>query len=158
MRTAVCSFLAMLLLGTVFLPQARADEYNEATKFTFSQAVEVPGRVLPAGTYWFRLLESPSDRSIVMIYNADQSKLCATVLAASAWRNDTTTRTELTFAERRHDKPEAVLRWYYPGLQIGHEFLYPSSEEKHLQRDARQELLLPESGSHQAETVLVHGE
>ena len=156
MRTVLCSWLAMLVLGMVFLPQARADEYNQATKFTFSQPVEVPGRILPAGTYWFRLLDSQANRSIVQIYNSDQSKVYATILAVSAWRDAPSGRTGLTFAERRHDRPEAVLSWYYPGQQIGAEFLYPSREEKHLQRDAQQELLLPQSDSHNATaTVLV---
>lgn len=37
--------------NTVFADQATMDQ---ATKFTFSRSVRVPGKVLAAGTYWFR--------------------------------------------------------------------------------------------------------
>jgi hypothetical protein len=52
---------------------ARADEWNKRTVLTFSQPVEIPGRVLPAGTYTFMLADSMSDRHIVQIFNADGS-------------------------------------------------------------------------------------
>jgi hypothetical protein len=35
----------------------------------FSQPVEVPGAVLPAATYWFKLLDSPDTRNVVQIFN-----------------------------------------------------------------------------------------
>src|SRR5437868_6785478 len=44
------------------LPKARADEWNKQTKMTFTEAFEVPGMVLPAGTYTFALADSNSDR------------------------------------------------------------------------------------------------
>jgi hypothetical protein len=144
MRTVICCLFAMLLLGcTAFPPAAHADEWNQLTRFTFSQPVEVPGRILPAGTYWFQLLESQANRQIVLIYNADQSKIESIALTAADWRYDTTNRTDLTFAERRHDKPEALLTWYYPGQEIGHEFLYPGRLEARFDHDAKQNILVP---------------
>ena len=47
--------IALLLAFLMVLPAARADQANQATKVTFNQAVQIPGRVLPAGTYWFTL-------------------------------------------------------------------------------------------------------
>ena len=41
---------------------AGADEWNKKTVLTFSQPVEIPGHVLPAGTYTFKLVDSMSDR------------------------------------------------------------------------------------------------
>jgi len=58
-----------------------ADEENKAIKLTFSESVEVPGQVLSAGTYWFTLADSESDRNIVQMWNADRTRLVATVLA-----------------------------------------------------------------------------
>jgi hypothetical protein len=52
-----------------------------------------------------------------------------------------TDRTEVTFAERPHSRPEALLKWYYPGLLTGHEFVYPKSEEDELRLDAKQDLV-----------------
>lgn len=161
MRSAVVSLLStMLLVGIFAVPRARADEWDQLTRFTFTQPVEVPGKTLPAGTYWFRLFDSPSNRGVVEIFNADQSRLCATVLTASAWREHSTVRTELSFAERRHDKPEAILSWFYPGDRIGHEFLYPLSEEKRLDRDPEQKFLVPRADSHNPAAIVIvhHGE
>ena len=52
---------ALLSAGSGFYT-ARADEWDKTTKITFSEAVQVPGTVLPAGTYIFKLYDSPSNR------------------------------------------------------------------------------------------------
>jgi hypothetical protein len=51
------------------------------TKLTFSEPVEIPGRVLDAGTYWFTLADSHSDRNIIKIWNADRTQLVTSVIA-----------------------------------------------------------------------------
>jgi hypothetical protein len=130
-----------ILAGAVFLPMARADEYNQMTKLTFSEAVEIPGHVLPAGTYWFVLQNNNADRNIVRVFNEDWSKLEATVMAIPTYRQQATNETEIKFAERPHKKPEALLKWYYPGLLTGHEFLYSGRHEKEFSRDAKQDVL-----------------
>ncbi|MGB2678914.1 MAG: hypothetical protein WAN12_17670, partial [Candidatus Acidiferrum sp.] len=71
---ALFCLLALTLFAATLLPSARADQWNKKTVVTFSQAVEVPGKILPAGTYTFQLLDSPSDRHIVEIFNADGSQ------------------------------------------------------------------------------------
>jgi hypothetical protein len=133
-------FFCFVLAGAVLLPMARADEYNQMTKMTFSEAVEIPGQVLPAGTYWFVLISNTPDRNIVRIFSQDWSKLYATVFAISTDRQQPTNRTEIEFAERPHNKPEALLKWYYPGLLTGHEFLYSHRHEKEFARDAKQDV------------------
>ena len=45
--------LGLLLAFLIMLPVSRALETDRATKLTFSQSVQIPGRTLPAGTYWF---------------------------------------------------------------------------------------------------------
>jgi hypothetical protein len=59
----------------VVLPAARADQSNQATKVTFSQPVQILGRVLPAGTYWFELPEDINEHYLVRIYRADRTVL-----------------------------------------------------------------------------------
>jgi len=55
-----------LLLGlAAFSPLAQAGQWNQRMQFKFNQPIAVPGRVLPAGTYLFVLLRSPSDRLIM---------------------------------------------------------------------------------------------
>jgi len=156
MRKLAGVFIALFMFGGLALvPPARASEWDQMTRFTFRQPVEVPGKILPAGSYWFQLLDSTSNRRTVLIYNGDQSQLSTIVLAAPAWRYLPTGRTELTFAERPHDRPEAILTWYYPGQRSGLEFVYPSQEQKHLEASTREELLLPQAGSSGRPTVIV---
>ena len=112
---SVFLLLAITLLGATVLPSARADTWNKKTIVTFSQAVEVPGKILPAGTYTFMLLDSPSDRHIVQIFNADGSQLVTTVLAINDYRLKPTGETVMKFSERPGDAPDALRAWFYPG-------------------------------------------
>jgi len=141
LRRSFVGAVCLILAGVAFLPVARAEEGNQATKLEFSEPVEVPGAVLPAGTYWFVLLDNQGDRNIVQIFSADRSKLYATVFTVPTERTQLTGRTEIKFAERPHSRPEALLKWYYPGLLTGHEFLYPKSEERELRLDAKQDVV-----------------
>jgi LPXTG-motif cell wall-anchored protein len=121
----VFSLLAITLLGATLLPSARADGWNKKTIVTFSQAVEVPGKILPAGTYTFKLMDSPSDRNIVQIFNADGSQIITTILAINNYRLQPTGETVMKFTERPGDSPEALRAWFYPGDEFGQEFVYP---------------------------------
>jgi hypothetical protein len=52
-------FIAGLMVAfTILLPVVHADDWNQATRVTFSQPVQIPGHVLPAGTYWFQLSDT----------------------------------------------------------------------------------------------------
>jgi hypothetical protein len=122
---AVFCLLAVALLGATLLPNAQADTWNKKTVVTFSQDVEVPGKILPAGTYTFQLLDSQSDRHIVQIFNADGSQIIATILAINNYRLQPTGDTVMKFSERPGDSPEALRAWFYPGDNFGQEFVYP---------------------------------
>jgi hypothetical protein len=54
------AILAVCSAGVLLPRTAAADERDKRTIVTFSQAVEIPGKVLPAGTYVFRLADSPA--------------------------------------------------------------------------------------------------
>ena len=108
---------------------------NQDTFFTFSQAVELPGKTLPAGKYFFQLMDSLSNRHIVKVMSEDRRELHATLLAIPYYST-----------ERPSDKPEvrfmetpaqasggaagtnAIKIWFYPGNSTGHEFIYPRSQ------------------------------
>ncbi|MGC1618784.1 MAG: hypothetical protein WA765_09875 [Candidatus Acidiferrum sp.] len=113
------------LLGATLAFGARADTWNKKTVITFNQPVEIPGRVLPAGTYTFKLLDSSSDRHIVQIFNADGTQIIATILAINDYRLQPTGDTVMKFNERPGDSPEALRAWFYPGDNFGQEFVYP---------------------------------
>ena len=112
-----------ILIGT---PQrAAADEWDQKTTFTFSGPVEIPGQVLTAGTYVFRLADSQSDRNIVQVYNKDESHLYGTFLTIPDQRMRPAGKAIITFDERPVGSPEAVRAWFYPGELYGHDFVYP---------------------------------
>jgi hypothetical protein len=125
-RVLFC-LLAAALFSAAVLPTASADTWNKKTVVTFSQSVEIPGKILPAGTYTFVLLDSSSDRHIVQIFNADGSQLITTVLAINDYRLKPTGDTVMKFNERAGDSPEALRAWFYPGDNFGQEFVYPKA-------------------------------
>jgi hypothetical protein len=134
---ALLGLFAVTLLGATVLPSARADTWNKKTVVTFSQDVEVPGHILPAGTYTFQLLDSLSDRHIVQIFNADGSQIIATILAINNYRLQPTGETVMKFGERPGDSPEALRAWFYPGDNFGQEFVYPKVRAIELAQTAK---------------------
>jgi hypothetical protein len=134
---ALLGLFAVTLLGATVLPSALADTWNKKTVVTFSQAVEVPGKILPAGTYTFQLLDSLSDRHIVQIFNADGSQIIATILAINNYRLQPTGETVMKFGERPGDSPEALRAWFYPGDNFGQEFVYPKVRAIELAQTAK---------------------
>jgi hypothetical protein len=131
MKTVV---VAVALIGLSFASagSARADELDKKTSITFGQPVEIPGRVLPAGTYVFKLTDSMTDRHIVQILTADESQILATLLAIPDYRLTTTDQTVIKFGEVVADAPEAIRAWFYPGTSIGQELVYPKSRATQL--------------------------
>jgi hypothetical protein len=126
-RKAV-AVLGLALGFLIMLPVARASEMDQATKITFSQSVQIPGRVLPAGTYWF-LVPEPD---VVQVFSSDQSTLYATLQTISSEHLEAVEQTEITFADRGSMQPEAIVRWFYPGRSTGHEFLYSRQNRKEI--------------------------
>jgi hypothetical protein len=124
LKSIAAAFCCALLL--VILPAA-ADQWNKKTIVTFSQPVELPGIVLPAGTYVFKLFDSLSNRNIVQVFNADETKIFTTILAIPNYRLEPSEETILRFDERPRDLPEALRAWFYPGDNFGQEFVYPKS-------------------------------
>ena len=115
------------LLGSM-LTQAKADEWDQKTIFTFSGPVEIPGQVLTAGTYVFKLTDSQSDRNIVQVFNKDENHLYGTFLTIPGYRLRPAGKPIITFEERSAGSPEAVRAWFYPGENYGHEFVYPKAK------------------------------
>jgi len=123
--TTIAGVACLIALGSALAPRANADTWDRLTKVTFSGPVEIPCQVLPAGTYWLKLLDSPSNRNIVQIFNEDRNKVYATILAIPDYRLKPTDKTVITFDEREANSPPAVKAWFYPGDTYGQEFVYP---------------------------------
>jgi hypothetical protein len=124
----ILTIMAISLLMVTFAAGAKADTtFSKRTVVTFSQPIEIPGQVLPSGTYTIELYESFGSRHVVRIYNADRSKLIATVLSIPNQRLTTTGETVMKFTERPGNAPDALKAWFYPGESTGQEFVYPKA-------------------------------
>src|SRR5579864_7879755 len=127
MNRLVLALAGVGVLGVVLAPNARADEWNKKTIMTVNESIQVPNKVLPAGKYVIKLLDSQSDRHIVQIFNADETHLETTILAIPNYRLEPTGKTVFTFWETPPGQPKALRAWFYPGDNFGQEFAYPKS-------------------------------
>ncbi len=144
---AAPALLGLAILGAALSPSLKADDYDHMTTITFSAPVEIPPvyitgmRILPAGTYVFKLVNSSNDRHIVQIFNKDQSKIYATILAIANYRLRPTGKTVITFDEGIRGKPEALRAWFFPGANWGEEFVYPKDKAVELAQVVKQPVL-----------------
>jgi len=119
----IASVLAVALLVLVSR-SARADEFDHLMVITFSAPVQIPGEVLPAGTYQFS--NPDGDRNVVEVRSADGSKPYATLLTIPVERSNATDEPVVKFEERAAGSPEAIRAVFYPGETTGMAFLYPT--------------------------------
>jgi hypothetical protein len=130
-KTVTIFFGLALLLGFL-APVTWGSQRDQATQLTFSQPVQIPDNiVLPPGTYWFAIADSSANRNIVRVFDANWNPI-STTLANSTQQLQPSENTQLTFAERSADQPEVLLKWFYPGDTLGHEFVYSGSEGRAL--------------------------
>ena len=125
--TRIAVAVALVALGT---QAVMAQRWDKMTKVTFNRAVEVPGAVLPAGTYVFKLSESSANRHTVVVQNERQNKTFATILAIPDYRLSASSRTVMYFGERggTAGSPIPIKSWFYPGDNYGQRFVYPKKE------------------------------
>ena len=138
-----CLIVALAVLAP---PLIRGDEWNLATKFEINHPFEVPGMVLQPNTrYTIKLLDSPSNRNVVQIYNEDQTQMLTMFMAISDERQEPTDRTQFTFIEMQPQAPLPIKEWFYPGRLTGLEFVYPKDQAMKIAAHAREAVLSAES-------------
>jgi hypothetical protein len=118
---------------------AQTGPRNQDTYFTFSQAVELPNTTLPAGKYFFQLMDSTSNRHIVKVMSEDRNQLHATLLAIPFYSTDRPSdEPQVRFMETPATSAggatgtNAIKVWFYPGTSTGHEFIYPRAQAMRL--------------------------
>lgn len=97
---------------------------------SFNIPVEIPGARLPAGPYIFRLLGP----SIVQVQSVTRSKVYATFFTIPASGTGDESRERIKFEVTGEDAPPRIVAWYLP-WSTGHEFLYPKSKRKPVERE-----------------------
>lgn len=115
--------LAVLGLSTF----AFADAWNQKTKITINETIDVPGATLAPGTYVVKLVDSMTSRHIVRFMNADETKTLTTVLAIPNQRQRPTGDSQFSFYEMPIGNHPALRSWFYPGRLIGQQFVYPKA-------------------------------
>jgi hypothetical protein len=125
---AIVFGLGIVAGAALMAVRANADEWDQKTVFTFSGPVQVPGQVLDAGTYVFKVVDSESDRNIVQVFNEDENHLYGTFLTVPDYHLRPSGKTIINFEERAGGDPEAVKAWFYPADNYGHDFVYPRAK------------------------------
>ena len=138
MKRLVLAVASVGLLGIALAPAALASEWDKLTYLTVNESIQVPNKVLPPGKYAMKLLDSPGDRHIVQIFNADQTHIETTILAIPNERLQPTGKTVFTFWETPPGQPKALRAWFYPGDNFGQEFAYPKSAATQIAAVAKQ--------------------
>ena len=122
--------IGLVIAFALFLElTAHADATNELTTITFSAPVQIPGQVLPTGTYIFEQEDPADSQNLVRIFSADRSVLYATLQTVPTDRvqaGDTT----IVLAKPEDGATEMLVKWFYPGTLTGHEFVYSRQQEK----------------------------
>jgi hypothetical protein len=122
------ALLCAAVLTVMAAPAAHADEWNKKTILTFSGPVQLPGATLPAGSYVFKLADLNGNRHVVQVFDKDEQKIFATLMAIPNERLEPADEPLILFSERAAGSPQAVKVWFYPGERIGNEFVYPKSQ------------------------------
>ena len=140
--------LVAIALGGVLMATApaAADTWNERTQLTFDEAVEIPGRTLPPGTYVFRLGDANTARHVLRVMSADENEVITTIQAIPMKRAQATNDIVLKFAPASGGEAPALKGFFYPGRLYGHEFIYPEEQARHI-ADRTKTLVLSTEGS-----------
>ncbi len=155
-----CLIGGMALLTVFAAPASRAGDLNQATKIHFNQPIRIPGKVLPAGTYWFTAIDGESGlQNAMQIRNARQTKLLAQLqtevtdkspeggfvtVDGVRWPN---AKVVVTLAEPQRQGPATLLDWYDPGRTDGHRLVYSSKRRRQLDEARHETIVASENGN-----------
>ena len=115
-----------IALMTVAAPAPASGITNDKLAYlTFSAPVQVPGVILDAGRYRFRLTNSETSRNVVQVLSGDGSIVYAMFNTILDHRTQLTADPFVTFRETPADVPPAVKSLFYGWESLGYEFVYP---------------------------------
>jgi hypothetical protein len=126
-RLALSTLLAAAVVATTSA-RLSATPLDNLSYMTFSKSVQIPGAVLDAGTYRFRLADATSSRQVMQVLSNDGSIVYSMFYTRLDWRNKVTDKTTVTFRETPVGVPPAVRSLFYGGESRGYEFVYAKGE------------------------------
>src|SRR6188508_3457546 len=111
--TSIATAIVLAVLVRMSAPVAAQNPVpSERTLMTFSNTVEMPGVTLPAGTYVFRLADTPT-RNVVQVLSKDEKDILGQWTFVQAQRPKATEDTVVMFKETPEGTMPAVQYWYY---------------------------------------------
>jgi LPXTG-motif cell wall-anchored protein len=130
---AVAAMAAALAITPIFADPV----WDKTTIFTIDKPVELPTTTLAPGSYMFRLTDDNANRHIVEVLNKDMTALITRFIAVPNERLRPTGNTVISFWEVPQGHTAAMRAWFYPGDNMGQEFLYPKNAADRLGQEAK---------------------
>ena len=106
-------------------PGGQFEEWNKKSTLSTECKVELPGIVLEPGVYIVKVKEEQIRRSVVQIWNQDETQLLGAVVAVPDHRTQPEDYPAFTYHKVAGNGPRPLQSLYYPGDQVGLEFVYP---------------------------------
>ena len=132
-RKAMNAVFALALGMVMMVPGLRADAGDEETILTFSQSIQLPNHtILPAGTYRFMLADPGTQKQLVRVMDYDK-KLITTIPTITTWKLQRDKDIVLKVSEPQGNEPVALMTWFYPDKQFGHQFVYSGPQGRTLE-------------------------
>jgi hypothetical protein len=146
---SVLAALALMAL-TASPASAQATTANKRTFLTFSGTVQVPGAMLPKGTYVFRIAD-PDSQHVWQVLDEHERKVLAQFFYVSTRdrtipeANRAHGKPVVVFHETAQGVPPAIHILYYPSDLAGAVFLYPKEQAEQLAAIAHHPILANDS-------------
>ena len=106
----------------------KAETPGQKAFVTFDRPVEVPGKVLPPGTYVFKSLDN---NELVQVFSGDEKQLYTTVVVIPTDRPAQTENLDsfVQLNQTRAGAPQEVGGFFLPGRATGFQFVYPAAAQ-----------------------------
>ena len=133
----IAEILFLAAMWIAISPRVQAQGEDQPMKVTFSRAVQIPGRVLPAGTYIFqrRMQGFAADDNLIQISNSDGTRIITFIQTLPVTRKNISEEPEFTFARSPEGRPSALVAWSFPGSLGGHQLLYPKRTQQQVEKE-----------------------
>jgi hypothetical protein len=100
--------------------------HDKLTLLTFSAPVQIPGAVLTAGTYRFRVADPDTSRKTMQVLSRDGGVVYGMFTTTPVYRPEVTYKAPVvTFKEVAAGVPLPIDSLFYEGESIGYSFVYP---------------------------------
>ena len=143
-------FLAVICLvaASIAGPVTRADDSVQQAMVTIQSPEQVPGSVLPAGTYMFKQTGAQSGWVIVQIYSRDGSALVTTILAYPNAKVASNGQNVITYPANGSGSIPAMEGIVFTGDSTVEQFAYPKAAADQI--GAANHIRIPTTGTDDA--------